>query len=108
MGAMLGAVVVIRDTCQRAIPLAMMTMKSQKHGSLIYAHGFLISIISIESGHWSSTYTLIHLATNDALLQVTRPSLVGGEVAEEHKEQGEVTKHSSVEVQLKDRLILLR
>ncbi|XP_078352830.1 HEAT repeat-containing protein 1-like isoform X2 [Oculina patagonica] len=44
----------------------------------------------------------------DILIQVSRPSLVGGEVSEGHKEQGEATKHSSVEAQLRDRLTSLR
>ncbi|KAJ7330602.1 HEAT repeat-containing protein 1 [Desmophyllum pertusum] len=44
----------------------------------------------------------------DILIQVTRPSLTGGEVTEGQQEQAEVTKHSSVDAQLKDRLILLR
>ena len=42
------------------------------------------------------------------LVQVTRPSLIGGDAAEDQQKQAEFTKHSSVEAQLKDRLILLR
>ena len=50
----------------------------------------------------------VHLLNNDTLVQVTRPSLIGGEATEDQQKQAEVTKHSSVEAQLNDRLILLR
>ena len=39
---------------------------------------------------------------------MTNPSLTEGEVTESQEEQAEVTKHSSVEAQLKDHLISLR
>ena len=61
----------------------------------------------MQLGRFFKTFA-IHLVTTDTLVQVTRPSLIGGEVTEDHQKQAEVTKHSSVEAQLKDRLILLR
>ena len=39
---------------------------------------------------------------------MTQPSLTGGEVTEVQQEKEEVTKQSSVDVQLKDRVVLLR
>lgn len=44
----------------------------------------------------------------DILILVTQPSLTGGEVTEAHQEKEEVTKQSTVDVQLKDRVVLLR
>lgn len=41
-------------------------------------------------------------------LQVTQLSLTGGEVTEGRQEIDEATKHSSVDAQLKDRVVLLR
>ena len=61
----------------------------------------------MQLGRFFKTFP-IHLVTTDTLVQVTRPSLIGGEVTEDQQKQAEVTKHSSVEAQLKDRLILLR
>ncbi|RMX40131.1 hypothetical protein pdam_00002238 [Pocillopora damicornis] len=44
----------------------------------------------------------------DILIMVTQPSLTGGEVTEVQQEKEEVTKQSTVDVQLKDRVVLLR